>query len=153
MWVVVTSKMQRIERHMRLRSENKRPSAGFTMIELMMAVLIIAILAGLILTIASIAGRKTDRAKAIKDMELIKNGLEEYRLAANTYVATNCDTSDPNFQAALKPYVATNIVYTDPWGRPYHYISNSRFSYTLFSSGPDGVNNTVDDVSTSTGNM
>jgi hypothetical protein len=35
----------------------------------------------------------------------------------------------------------------DPWGRPYYYdTAETKKSYILMSSGPDGINNTTDDI-------
>jgi general secretion pathway protein G len=116
---------------------------GFTLIELMMVILIIAILAGLILAISGIVGKKNDRAKAISDMEKIKNALEEYRVSHNSYPAD------------LQPLstIDTTLTYTDPWGYSYHYSLNGRFSYVLASWGPDNVQGTGDDVSLSQGSQ
>lgn len=126
---------------------------GFTLIEVMMVVVIIALLTGLIMGISGRASQQGDRKKALADMEKIKAALEEYRLANNTYYNSSCDTSDPTFQAKLNSMPkAADIRYIDPWGRPFKYQFNSRFSYQLYSLGPD-TTNSLDDVDLAKGQM
>ena len=127
---------------------------GFTLIEIMMVIVIISILTGLILGIAGHASRAGDRKKALGDMEKIKAALEEYRLINNSYYNASCDTSDPTFQAKLNNvYKAADIRYIDPWGRPFVYEFNSKFSYRIYSKGPDGTPGNEDDVDLTKGNM
>lgn len=116
--------------------------AGFTMMELMMVVLIIAVLAGLVLSVAGVAARRSDRAKAIADMEKMKNALEDWRVDNGRY---------PDTLAMGK--IATP---SDPWGRAYIYVhdpNTAKFTYSLLSLGPDGQSNTADDVSMDKGAM
>lgn len=106
-----------------------------------MVIMIIAVLAGLVVSIAAIAGRKSDRAKALADMELIRNKLEEYRIEHGGY---------PDSETAMGGLGVAN----DPWGWPYVYDHDpkaSKYTYSLYSKGPDRVAGTVDDVSIETG--
>ena len=143
------------------RTRGKKGRRGFTLIEIMMVIVIIALLTGLILGIAGHASRQGDRKKAIGDMEKIKAALEEYRLARNTYYNPDpsksppltIDTSDGGFTGGLKSYAASNINYTDPWGRPFVYTFASKLSFSLRSKGPDGADGNEDDVDLAKGNM
>jgi general secretion pathway protein G len=144
-------------------SIQRRRAAGFTIIELMMVVLIIAILAGMVLAIAGIAGRKADVGKAIGDMEKIKNALEEYRLDKGAYAAdpdypnpvawqANYDKLIKTGSLNLQKYGLVTNVYLDPWGRNYQYVRNpaEKFTYQLWSHGPS-TNSPDDDVNVSKG--
>jgi len=104
----------------------------------MMVIPMVAILVGLVISIAGIAGRKNDRAKALADMEEIKDLIEEYRLQNGTY---------PTSLAAAKADK------NDPWGRAYSYTRPTKFAYEVYSVGPDGQANTGDDVGVSRGGM
>ncbi len=137
--------------------------AGFTMIELMMVILIIAILAGFVLAISGYVSRKNDRSKAAADMEKIKNALEEFRVVQNQYWPYTQDINDDANRVLDRTFLTwlTNLVVncptTDPWGRTYKYTarpgpSGKVLSFTLLSYGPDGTNS-ADDVCFSQGNM
>ena len=144
-------------------SRHRSPISGFTLIELMTVIAIIAILAGLILGIAGYAVKKADVSRAMADMEKIKNALEEYRVAYGSYPTNTVANNSSNWVSALwqeqqflvlKGWNDTTKVYqaVDPWGNDYRYFhvsvtnvnfpvyatnNNSRFGYDLWSEGPD----------------
>jgi type II secretory pathway pseudopilin PulG len=105
-----------------------------------MVILIIAILAGLVLSISGIVARRADRARAASDMERIKNALEAFRVSQGEYPAST---------SGLGSYGLTNAP-TDPWGRAYDY-QPQKYTFTLRSLGPDGKGDTSDDVSAAKG--
>jgi type II secretion system protein G len=54
----------------------------------------------------------------------------------------------PNPQRWAGPYLDADVP-LDPWGKPYHYCSpgtHNHDSYDVWSSGPDGINGTQDDI-------
>lgn len=136
------------------------------MVELLVVVAIIAILAGLVLGIAGYATQKSDRARAVADIEKLKNALEEYRLAYGNYPTNQVSTDSSALvrqlwwkpqQEGRKPFLVwkgineptdrTNRI-RDPWGNEYRYYrdndgnphyapnNNSKFGYDLWSLGP-----------------
>ena len=117
---------------------------GFTLLELMTAVVLTALLA----TIAAAAYRssilKAQTAQAVSDIGRIALELERYRLAH--------EGSTPDTLAQLGMPVPV-----DPWNRPYEYLNFSTLppgsqglmrkdrnlvpintEYDLYSRGPDG---------------
>ena len=144
--------------------------SGFTLVELMTAVAIIAILVGLVFGIAGYAMRKASHARAVADMEKIKNALEEYRLDFGVYPTNTVADDSRNWVSelwqkrqllVLKGWNNTSVVYqaVDPWGRDYRYYhdaegslpgrvyatnNNSKFGYDLWSEGPE--TNAYDDI-------
>ena len=125
---------------------------GFTLVEILVVVAIIGILAGIVLKISGYAAGKSDRAKALSDLERIKTALEEYRINKGQYwgdAATTNLTAD--FSKDVAAYVNTNGLRTvDPWGRNYKYQRISALDFKLWSGGPnDKV--TEDDVDSSSG--
>ena len=92
-----------------INSKNKRPIAGFTLIEIMLVLAIIALLAGT--AIFKLGGvLKTGEQTRIKeDIKAIEIALLNYKIAANGY-----PTTDQGLQALLtKPADARG------WNGPY----------------------------------
>ena len=110
----------------------------------MTVILIIAILAGLILGIASYSVRKADRSRALADIEELKNALEEYRLKNGAYPAlggtfTNIDVGFTKLRGWITTNVGDHVRFTDPWGRGYWYTNLEVYAYILGSQGPDAL--------------
>jgi len=119
---------------------------GFTLIELMVVILILAILAALI--VPRVVGRQDDAkfGKARNDLAVMSGLLEQFRVDCDRY-----PTSEEGLQALRSapqdannwkgPYT-TKPIPTDPWGNPYIYEfpgPNGDDSYLLMSYGADGV--------------
>ena len=157
----------------RLRPTCRPAVSGFTLIEVLVVISIIAILAAMVVGIAGHASRKSDIGKATADMEKIKSAAEEFRVEYGRYPTNGIPEKSINLTAQLwvkpwnegrKPFMVvkgwsqTNIAYavTDPWGNEYRYLhrlespyadhNNSKFGYDLWSLGPDGADNTEDDL-------
>lgn len=128
-----------------LNKRNLLNSRGFTLIELMVVMGIIALLAALV-------GPKlfghTDKARqqdAQAQIELLGQALDLFRLERHKY-----PTTDEGL-AALKPYLKKNVP-KDPWGNEYVYTSpGQNGDYDLVSLGADnaegGEDNNKDIVS------
>jgi general secretion pathway protein G len=147
-------------------TSNKRRRAGFTLIELMVVIGIIAILASLIIGVAGYAMRKSDMGRAVADLEKIKNALEEYRVENGSYPTNTVADNSKNWVSVLwrhnPPFLvlkgwndpAADYQAVDPWGNDYRYYhdanspyathNNSKFSYDLWSEGPE--TNTEDNI-------
>ena len=121
-----------------------RQQSGFTLIELMVVVVILAVLA------AFVAPKLMDRpdearlVKAKSDISAIASTLELYRLDNFVYPTTDQGlealvtepTDDPQ-PKNWKPYL--DQMPTDPWGNPYLYLSPGEHGdFDLFTYGADG---------------
>jgi general secretion pathway protein G len=118
--------------------------AGFTLVEMLVVLTIIALVMGLVgprvLTYLSESKVKTARIQ----IQNLSAALDLYYLDNGQYPATN----DGLFALVQKPSAATrwngpylkgNLVPTDPWGRPYVYRSPGQHgAYDIVSLGPDG---------------
>ncbi len=132
-----------------MKSEGAR--GGFTLIELMIVVIIIAALAGMI--VPNLIGRQEEALKEITkgDMKNIETVLKLYRLDNNAY-----PTTQQGLKALLKkPATATDWKgpyldkLEDPWGNEYHYkneASPNGAGIQIWSLGPDGLDGNEDDV-------
>ena len=110
--------------------------AGFTLVEVLTVIAIIAILAALILGLASSAQKKAARSKAEAEISQLESFVTDYQMKYGQV---------PPSTAALKEaLIAANHSLTnllDPWGTPYVYSNSSKVTFYLYSKGGDTVNN------------
>ena len=122
---------------------NMNRSAGFTLIEIMVVVVILGILGGLV--VQNIFGR-TDQARVVAaqaDIESISSALELYRLDNGNYPSTDQGldalvNAPSGFPEARRwsPEGYLKSLPIDPWDEPYLYFSEER-SYDVYSYGAD----------------
>ena len=120
--------------------------AGFTFIEIMVVVAILAILAALV--VPRIAARTDDARRTAAKVQIrnIEGALQLYKLDTSVYPST-----EQGLKALVeKPTVGTiprnwktggylPKVPNDPWGTPYKYLSPSpRGDFEIVSHGGDG---------------
>jgi general secretion pathway protein G len=120
---------------------------GFTLIEMMIVIVIVAILAAIALPVFSSWREKAQVAVAISGIRMIEQTIGLYVSDKNDYPTSLADVG----LGTLK----------DPWGKPYQYFKiyglgkkatgkarKDRFmvplntDYDLYSMGPDGVSAT-----------
>jgi general secretion pathway protein G len=134
-----------------MRCEPCARQGGFTLIEIMVVVVILGILAAVIAP--AIMGRP-DEAKvqaARLDVEGLSSALELYKLDNGVYPTTEQGLEAlvrrPTGQPVPKKWPAGGYLkgqkgLSDPWGRPYYYLSPGQrnpHSFDLASFGADGV--------------
>jgi general secretion pathway protein G len=125
---------------------------GFTLVELLVVVAIIGLLSGIVLRLSGYASGKSDRSRAMADLEKIRNALEEYRVINGAYYPASGTATNDAFTNAMSK-CETGLRFVDPWGRPYRYEYVAQFQYRLFSLGPDGIATNADDVTGTTGSL
>ncbi|MCE9613172.1 MAG: type II secretion system protein GspG [Lentisphaerae bacterium] len=121
-----------------------KQQGGFTLIELMVVVIIIAALAGMVLPRVIPASDEAKKNIAKGDMANISVGLKLYRLYNGAYPATLETLMDAEGQG---PYLEKQPL--DPWKHSYRYKFLSEDAvppFDLWSAGPDGREGTGDDV-------
>lgn len=125
--------------HKRLRNAN----GGFTLIELILVTVIIAVLAGMV----TLAFQGTSRDAKIKTA---LGDIARYQTALDLFALDHND----KYPNSLQELVSGNKKYVrdlnkDPWGNEYIYLMPGEKypeSFDMFSMGPDGQRGTADDV-------
>jgi general secretion pathway protein G len=109
---------------------------GFTLLELLGVIAIIAILIGLGAKGYNLASRQSKESRARAELETWRLALDEYRVEYGAYPAP-----EPPETVRVADVLPEGLVegtrVTDPWGRDYLYFSTNRFRYTLWSVGHD----------------
>jgi general secretion pathway protein G len=127
-----------------LKSVRRRQSAGFTLIELMVVLVIIGVLAALI--VPNVLERADDaRATAAKtDVNNLMQALKLYRLDNQRYPAAEQGLQALLVKPTTGPIPSNWKSYLDklpnePWGRPYQYLNPGiKGEIDVMSFGADG---------------
>ncbi len=140
---------------------------GFTLIELMTVMAIIAVLAALTIGGAKYAVRKGAENRAKAEIHALETALEDFKADKGFYPPQPMDPPPPGNSTVLydalagttggKPYfnfkpdqlqtVAGKKRIIDPFGHEYNYLTgptaHNRVTFDLWSSGPDGLTGTA----------
>lgn len=128
------------------RAHPLSPRVGFTLIEILVVIVVLAILATLVapnvLQHVGTARETTARSQ----IEMLGVALDSYRLHAGRYPSTQEGlealwTRPAGASASWRGPYLRRAVPLDPWGNPYEYVSpgaTDRAGYELRSLGADG---------------
>lgn len=134
---------------------NPQARPGFTLIELMLVLVILATLSAIV--VPKFAGQ-SKRAKIIEAQTTIANfgtALDAFEIAMSRYptsiegllaLVERPTSDDKEWQG---PYLAKNTIPLDPWGNEYQYRCPGQYNpdgYDLFCYGPDGRLGGDDDI-------
>lgn len=134
----------------RIQNGNK----AFTLIEVLVVMLIIAILLSLIIGIAAYAKRSAMEKKTAADIEKINMALQEYTLKYGVYPDSTPTKGNARYwtnAAVIGQFMQQGVFvsFIDPFGSDYVYRTpGDRLSYSLLSPGFDRVVGTGDDIET-----
>ena len=141
---------------LRARLWRAKQSQGFTLIELMIVVIIIAALAAMV--VPRLAGRSEQAKAAVARADVNSNiamALKLFELDNGNFPASAQGLNALLVQSSAGstamswngPYLEKSPI--DPWGNAYQYVnpgSHNPAGYDLFSAGKDGAVGTDDDV-------
>ena len=133
----------------------RRNKGGFTLVELLLVLIIIATLAAIV--VPRFVGRSEEarEAAAKAQVSIFEGALQRYELDNGRFPTTEQGlsalvtkpSSPPEPKKWKGPYL-TKGVPKDPWGNVYKYLSPGKNSkdYDLWAMGPDGQDGGEDDV-------
>jgi general secretion pathway protein G len=122
--------------------------AGFTLVEMVVVVAIIAVLAAVVAPEVFKNVSDANASAARQQIELLGTALDSYRLDNHVYPTTDQGLASLRTEPATGekpprwrgPYLRRALP-PDPWGRPYVYLSPGQHDprgYDLYSLGRDG---------------
>ncbi len=135
--------------------ETAKHDSGFSLVEVLVAVSIMAVMAtAIVVYVAPLLGKSNvTRAKA--DIQSLDSALDQYNFDMNSY-----PTADLGLNALItapssghtdqyRPGGYIKRLEQDPWGNEYIYAlpaTRSGRIYDLYSAGPDGQSGNADDI-------
>jgi len=134
--------------------QRKKRRNGFSLVELMVVLFIIALLATAVAINVLPSQDKAMRVKAEADIATMGQAMELYRLDNATYPGPNeglnALVAPPANLAMPQNYRSGGYIKslpTDPWGRPYQYRSPGQNGkpFEIYSLGADGQPGGEDD--------
>jgi general secretion pathway protein G len=128
--------------------------AGFTLLEIMLVVMIIAILVGGALMMTGGQIIFAGKTKTQADIQTMVAQLMLYNARGRTYPSTDQGLRALVERPGSEPQPADwaqglQDVPIDPWGQPYHYQcpgTHNPDGFDVWSSGPDRQNGNADDI-------
>ncbi len=113
-------------------------NTGFSLIELMVVIAIIAMLAGAVGFAMFSALDDANVSKAKAEISTFKTALIAYRITFKKLPSTS-DGLDSLVNNEKRNFLDLKEVPMDPWGNPYVYTLEGDGSFTIVSHGADGT--------------
>jgi|YNPBryantNP2012_1023418.scaffolds.fasta_scaffold13301_3 general secretion pathway protein G len=131
-------------------SNHGRRSAGFTLVELLLVLVILGTLAALVLPRFAGTSERARKTAALTQISTFKTALNAYEVDNGSYPKSLQDLVEQprDAQNWHGPYL-DGAVPLDPWKNAYIYVYPGRHNpngYDLSSMGPDGREGTEDDI-------
>ena len=107
--------------------------AGFTLVEVLTVIAIIALLAALILGLAGNAQKKAARTKAEAEVTQLGSFVTDYQMRYGQ--VPQGDKEKLKIELVKANHSLSNML--DPWGMSYEYTNSSKVTFYLWSKGGD----------------
>jgi prepilin-type N-terminal cleavage/methylation domain-containing protein len=136
---------------MRTYLEQRVRKKGFTLVELLVAVAILAILTAALLPRIMPFSNAARIASTSKELRNLNTVIEAWEVIEGEYPEPSLDLENPNSIASVMQdhginWTGDETGIVDSWGNPYYYQSLGGGLYCIISAGPDGVLGTDDDL-------
>lgn len=138
-----------------MNMSNRRLMAqrGFTLIELMLVLVILAVLATIVMRNFAGQSEKARVTTAKAQIGNVSGALDQFEVDVGRFPSSEEGLASlmeqpGNSKGWAGPYLKQKIS-NDPWGHPYLYKFPGQHNpkgFDIFSSGPDGAEGTEDDV-------
>jgi general secretion pathway protein G len=130
----------------------RRKMWAFTLIELLLVMVILAVLAAIVVPTATNHQRRAKERATVAQIALIKGALSQFDLDNSRLPSTEegleaLVTAPPSLATTWKgPYLEQ--LPADGWNQPFIYrmAAEAGAPYVLVSIGPDGAEGTEDDI-------
>ena len=121
-----------------MNRDEVRPSgsAGFSLIELLVTLVVLAIITTITIGVVLGAHEKAKQGATVADMRGIATAIESYAVDNTRPPATVADFTV--MEQLLEPYHTSTVPVRDHWGHLYSYEAENG-DYTIVSFGKDGV--------------
>jgi len=136
------------------RSRRRARRHGFTLLEVLLVLAILVILGSTVGVFFARTQTTANRRAATVQINLLEQLMDQYRIDVGIYPASQQgmealmtappELADPTRWAG--PYTRKQIP-PDPWQNMYQYELTSADTFRIWSFGPDGQDNTGDEVS------
>lgn len=150
--------------------KRRRRKPGFTLVELMVVLAILVLLVAMVGPRLLGTQKKADVKATIQQIANLEACLNHYAIELRTFPSTEkglkslmekpSESSEMGTggggSAWAGPYIDADALPLDPWGNPYQYefppTKGKRTDFpNIWSTGPDGEDNTEDDIKNWTG--
>jgi general secretion pathway protein G len=136
----------------RWRREPRRKHQAFTLVEMLLVLVILAVLAAIVIPKFSGRSQQAKITAAQSDISGMEVALDAFEVDNGFYpqgsAGLNALVDQPSNSPSWKgPYLKS--LRADPWGNPYVYTypgRNNAKGYDLMSMGPDGRSGGDDDI-------
>lgn len=125
----------------------RRTEAGFTLVEIMVVIVILGLLATMVARNVIGAGDEARETKAKTDVRMIADSVGSYR-AKNGKLPPDLQTLATKDERGRSELMELP---KDPWGNDYLLREgDTPRDFEVLSLGPDGIENTDDDITSKT---
>lgn len=119
------------------RNSGTRRTAGFTLVELMIVLLVIGILVAIVIPAMNTAMEKSRQRRSMADMRTVGNQLQIYQNDFTSFPAGGL--SIDQVADLLLPNSNTRVPTQDGWYHDFGYASDGMTAYSVESYGRRGV--------------
>jgi general secretion pathway protein G len=132
---------------------SRRRGGGFTLIELLLVLVILATLAAIVVPRFTKRSEQAKITAAKTQISYLGTALSNFEVDCGRFPSTEegleaLVTQPASLDGWHGAYIEKGVP-DDPWGHPYIYRcpgQHTGVDYDLFSAGPDGQENTADDI-------
>ena len=137
-----------------IQPSRRRPTSGFTLVELLLVLVILGTLAAIVLPKFSGTSQRSRIVATQTQISAFATALEAYDVDMGSYPQGKNGLQDliqqpRDAQNWHGPYLGHDSIPKDQWGHDFIYECPGRHnpsSYDILSLGPDGQANTDDDI-------
>lgn len=141
----------------KLRSSSTMRRQGFTLVEMLLVLVILATLAAIVVPKLSGIGQDSKVKAVHAQIAVFEQAMERYELANGSYPPGNSGLqalveAPGNAPKWNGPYLSKTVIPNDPWGQPYVYAFPGKINpsgYDIISGGPNGRVGDDDDIDNS----